>query len=337
MEGHDRGRSQEDRWQSARLPAAAISLVLVEWALTDVMGSPVALLRALGGLRHYWADPVASVLALMALLAQALVAYGLVVLLLQSVSGLPGSVGRLAGRVMSLVTPVAVRRLLDVLVGGALLAQVALATTPEPPPGHRWNGPRLASTASLSVVGGSVGRAILNGPTPTSHGPGQLRWPVDAMEPAGARPTPRRSAAPLPPWLGGGPSNAGPRHSLEAGGDPSVPRHGNDAGDAAAPQAGEGMGGPTVPRQNHGAGGPAAPRHGDRAGDAAVSRHIVEVGDTLWDIAAARLAPAERSAANVHRYWQQIYRANRAVIGADPDLIHPGTRLDVPSFRRGRR
>jgi LysM domain len=337
MEGHDRGRFRsEDRWQPARLPAAAISLVLMEWALADVMGSPVALLRALGGLRHSWADPVAALLALMALLAQALVAYGLVVLLLQSLCGLPGSMGRLAGRLMSLVTPATVRRLLDVLVGGALLAQVALATTPEPPPGHRWSGPRLASTACLSVVDGSLGPAILNGPSPTSHGPGQLRWPLDAMEPAGARPTPRRSAAPLPPWLGGGPSNAGPRHSIEAG-DPSVPRHGSEAGDAAAPRAGEGMGGPTVPRQNNRAGGSAAPRHGNRAGDAAVSRHIVEVGDTLWDIAAARLAPAERSAANVHRYWQQIYRANRAVIGADPDLIHPGTRLDVPSFRRGRR
>jgi hypothetical protein len=262
---------------------AAISLVLVEWALTDVMGSPVALLRALGGLRHYWADPVASVLALMALLAQALVAYGLVVLLLQSVSGLPGSVGRLAGRVMSLVTPVAVRRLLDVLVGGALLAQVALATTPEPPPGHRWNGPRLASTASLSVIGGSVGRAILNGPTPTSHGPGQLRWPVDAMEPAGARPTPRRSAAPLPPWLGGGPSNAAPEHHGETGptGAPGhrgettgggarrsddetgsrAPGHLSERDGTGAPKHRDGRDGTRAPGRSDEPGGTPAPEH----------------------------------------------------------------------------
>lgn len=50
----------------------------------------------------------------------------------------------------------------------------------------------------------------------------------------------------------------------------------------------------------------------------------------MWDIAAAHLAPGERTVANVHRYWRQVHRANRRVIGADPDLIHPGTRLEVP-------
>jgi nucleoid-associated protein YgaU len=64
---------------------------------------------------------------------------------------------------------------------------------------------------------------------------------------------------------------------------------------------------------------------------------IVEPHDTLWDIAVAHLAPADRSAANVHRYWQQVYQRNRTVIGADPDLIHPGIRLEVPPYHRGRR
>jgi nucleoid-associated protein YgaU len=61
------------------------------------------------------------------------------------------------------------------------------------------------------------------------------------------------------------------------------------------------------------------------------------VGDTLWDIATAHLAPGERTVPNVDRYWRQVYRANRRAIGADPDLIHPGTRLDVPPFRQDRR
>ena len=136
---------------------------------------------------------------------------------------------------MSLVTPVAIRRLLDLLVGGALLAQAALVTTSGTPPGHGWSGPRPASTASLSV-GGSLGPATLRVPVTTSHGAGQLRWPVGMPEPAGARPIPRRSAAPLPPWLGGGPSRPAPAHTVEA-------------------------------------------------------------GDTLWGIAAARLAPTQRSSA----------------------------------------
>jgi hypothetical protein len=59
---------------------------------------------------------------------------------------------------------------------------------------------------------------------------------VTDTEPVAARPSPRRSAAPLPPWLGGGPSRPAPGQAVEA-------------------------------------------------------------GDTLWDIAAARLAPAQRSSA----------------------------------------
>lgn len=56
-------------------------------------------------------------LALVASLAGTVVAYGLVVLLLHSLRVLPGLVGRVAGRLMSLVTPAVVQRLLDLLVG----------------------------------------------------------------------------------------------------------------------------------------------------------------------------------------------------------------------------
>ena len=118
-------------------------------------------------------------------------------------------------------------------------------------------GPAVGSEASLAE----------NVLEPVRHG-----RPADVRAPGPARPTPRRSAAPLPPWLGGGPSKA-------------------------------------------------------------ASGYTVVAGDTLWDIAAAHLPPAERSVGRVHHYWQQVYRANRRVVGADPDLIHPGTRLDVLPFR----
>ena len=71
-------------------------------------------------------------LALVALLAGTVVAYGLVVLLLHSLRVLPGLVGRVAGRLMSLVTPAVVQRLLDLLVGGALLAKATLAAVRGP-------------------------------------------------------------------------------------------------------------------------------------------------------------------------------------------------------------
>jgi nucleoid-associated protein YgaU len=35
----------------------------------------------------------------------------------------------------------------------------------------------------------------------------------------------------------------------------------------------------------------------------------------------------------VRRYWRQIYRASRAAVGGDPDLILPGTQLEIPAFR----
>jgi hypothetical protein len=65
------------------------------------------------------------------------------------------------------------------------------------------------------------------------------------------------------------------------------------------------------------------------AGITAPDRPVVVPGDCLWQIAADRLpAPATdvRVAAAVDRW----YARNRAVIGPDPDLILPGTRLEQP-------
>lgn len=98
----------------------------------------MTLLRALGDLGQPWTDPVASVLAVMALTAETLVGHVLVVLVLGSMGTLPGSMGRLAARLTSLITPVAARRLLDLLMGSALLAQTALAVPPGAPHEHRW-------------------------------------------------------------------------------------------------------------------------------------------------------------------------------------------------------
>jgi hypothetical protein len=45
----------------------------------------------------------------------------------------------------------------------------------------------------------------------------------------------------------------------------------------------------------------------------------VRPGDTLFDLARAH-----------DTTWPALYRANRGAIGADPDLVKPGTRLVVP-------
>lgn len=57
--------------------------------------------------------------------------------------------------------------------------------------------------------------------------------------------------------------------------------------------------------------------------------HTIAPGETLWGIAAASLDPDAPPEA-VEARWREIHRVNRAVIGDDPDLIHPGDRLVLP-------
>ena len=56
---------------------------------------------------------------------------------------------------------------------------------------------------------------------------------------------------------------------------------------------------------------------------------VVRPGDSLWSLAAARLGP-EATPSQVDAAWRRLYAANRAVVGPDPDLLHPGRRLHVP-------
>lgn len=57
---------------------------------------------------------------------------------------------------------------------------------------------------------------------------------------------------------------------------------------------------------------------------------VVVPGDTLWEIAAAHLgdSPPDAEIAQAVTRW---YAANRAAVGADPDLILPGLTLRAPS------
>jgi resuscitation-promoting factor RpfA len=70
---------------------------------------------------------------------------------------------------------------------------------------------------------------------------------------------------------------------------------------------------------------PAAPP----AARSAPEAYVVVSGDTLWDIARRHLPPGA-SAAAVAEAWPRWWALNRARIGPDPALIHPGTRLVVP-------
>jgi len=129
-----------------------------------------------------------STLALMALLAEAFVGYLLVVLALRSLATLPGLRGRLARRITFALVPAAVRRLVDLLVGGALLIQVTVAA-PDPWPGRLSSGSCQAVVAP-SVWSRSGGPVTLGDPAPIRLGTARLRLPVDEKEPVEARPYP---------------------------------------------------------------------------------------------------------------------------------------------------
>lgn len=63
--------------------------------------------------------------------------------------------------------------------------------------------------------------------------------------------------------------------------------------------------------------------------EATPRKMLVSAGDSLWALA-ARALPRGAGDAQVATAWRAIYAANATRIGADPDLIFPGTILQIP-------
>src|SRR5262249_24120892 len=51
--------------------------------------------------------------------------------------------------------------------------------------------------------------------------------------------------------------------------------------------------------------------------------YVIRSGDCLWNIAKNQLGDA--------RQWQDIYKLNADKLGSNPDLIHPGTSIQLPN------
>jgi hypothetical protein len=60
---------------------------------------------------------------------------------------------------------------------------------------------------------------------------------------------------------------------------------------------------------------------------------VVRAGDCLWDLAARQLG-SDATDREVATQWPRWWHANRAVIGPDPGLIHPGAVLRAPDASR---
>jgi hypothetical protein len=221
------------RWCAA---AVGAGLGLLELALVRLAGPPARQVEVLRQLGEVGADPLASLLALLALAAEGLAAYLLAVLGLRLLASVPGAVGRLAAWASVLATPATVRRALDLLLGGALLAQATLTPLPARAAATAAALPVPAAAAPPQVAAGrghptaaapSAGVAAAPPPAAAAraHRTATLAAAAPPQAAAGAawsRTGSGRSGAPapLPPWLaeplaaGGG----GPRAAAEGPG-----------------------------------------------------------------------------------------------------------------------
>jgi nucleoid-associated protein YgaU len=62
------------------------------------------------------------------------------------------------------------------------------------------------------------------------------------------------------------------------------------------------------------------------------SSYTVVTGDSLWRIARTVLSTggSAQDGSTISELWRAIYDMNREIIGANPNLIHPGQVLQIP-------
>ena len=209
--------------------------------------------------------------------------------------------------------------------------------------------------AAWHVLSGALAVIALAGPAPSARGAGIRRAALRALHRWGAPIMRRTTAGALVAAVAAGaPAMAAqapgasddlgwaPTASASAPAEPA-PAPGPDASPGAEPAA---------PRPDPAAGAPSGETSAAEApaGDpptaeapsAPTTTHRVSAGESLWSIteellgAGAAGAPTDPSSggppaqARVARAWPILYAANAESIGADPDLILPGTVLNVP-------
>jgi hypothetical protein len=190
-------------------------------------------------------------------------------------------------------------------LAGALLWLVAV-----------WVATSLALAAGSLLPGrlGALAHVLAHRLTPAA-----LRRVVIAATGASILLTPATAlAAPAGSPAPGGMPSAMPAVGWPTDPAPSAPADSAAAGSAAAPRA--------VPHPPRGTAQHAPARPPAR-------QVTVRAGDSLWSIAARGLG-ASPPAARIQREWPRWYAANRHLIGTDPGLILPGTRLVAPQPAR---
>ena len=238
------------------------------------------------------ARPDDVLLVLLAWVGVALSAWLALGSLLGIASLLPGASGRLAAQVGERVTPLAVRKVLT-LVLGASVGSVALPSA------------AVSSADSVPLPRSATGAPwTVRAATASDPGPGFAPGPVSDT-----------TVALTPGYV--------PTSGAAAGIDPAPGRAPGRAADSPGyvPSAPP----PVLPAERSRLLVP-SPRA------AAATQDVVTVhrGDSLWAVAARHLG-AGGSDAQIAREWPRWYAANRDVVGDDPDLLVAGQQLRPPS------
>ncbi|OKH97691.1 transglycosylase [Streptomyces sp. CB02923] len=193
--------------------------------------------------------------------------------------------------------------------------------TPTPTPEPSSPSPSSPSSPSTPPSSGPSGTPKPGGtgspkPKPSPTGPAGPQDPSRTPDPSGTGRTedPSRPADPATPGDG---ASTGPTAP------PSQGKHRGEPGDEKKPGTGTGSGtgsGGAGDADRSGGGHPSRGGDAHRTDPGAPGDYTVRPGDNLSVIAEGR---------GVSGGWPALYEANKDVIGGDPDLIHPGQRLDL--------
>jgi len=241
-------------------------------------------------------------------------------------SRLPGALGRSCALLAQHLTPMLLRRVLAAAVGASTVS-VAL-------PPATGVGTVAAPTSQAAEPQTSGGVMLVSQPGHSERNaavaqlgsfrpPGRDTRGAEADTAGGADSrgdSPGTSATSSPGYA--------PTPDLGPGFRPTPTSTSSARVTVAARAAGPGFR-PTRPLPAHDATGARLLAPAPRPAAAALDTVTVRRGDSLWSIAQHHLG-AIATDAEVARAWPEWYAANRAVIGDDPDLIHPGMQLVPP-------
>ncbi|WP_030617441.1 transglycosylase family protein [Streptomyces sclerotialus] len=197
--------------------------------------------------------------------------------------------------------------------------------TPVPQPSEPGDDASGSPSGSPSTGTGDDGGD--NAGQPSDSATSQPSGDATSEPSGGATNSPSGDATATP---SGGGADQGGGDAEGSGEDTAGPRAGDPAdrpsGDASAPGTGRHRGDADDGKGGEGEDGRPAGRHASRGGEA---HRGTPADDGMYTVRPGDSLSAIADAQGLTEGWTGLYDANEGVIGADPDLIHPGQRLDL--------